>query len=301
MKTERPASRSALAPGRCTVGAGAAAGLHRRAVRHRVGRARAADGRAAARAIAAELGVPLRLQGLVRQGQPLLARVATAAPASSEGLAALAEVRARDRAAGAHRRARARAGRRAPPRSSTSCRCRRSCAARPTCCSRAARTGKPVNVKKGQFMAPHDMGNAVEKVRSTGNRAVTLTERGTSFGYNNLVVDMRSLPIMRRLRAGGLRRHPLAAASRAASATPPAAPGSSTSTSRAPRWRPASTASSSRSTTTRRNALSDATTQLSPDEFRTLVRHVARDPQPPSTPCWALESEELRVRVRTTQ
>ena len=61
------------------------------------------------------------------------------------------------------------------------------------------RTGKPVNVKKGQFVAPHDMGHAVEKVRSTGNRAVTLTERGTSFGYNNLVVDLRGLAIMRRI------------------------------------------------------------------------------------------------------
>ena len=60
------------------------------------------------------------------------------------------------------------------------------------------RTGKAVNVKKGQFMAPHDMGNVAEKVRSTGNPAVTLTERGTSFGYNNLVVDLRSLAIMRR-------------------------------------------------------------------------------------------------------
>ena len=59
------------------------------------------------------------------------------------------------------------------------------------------RTGKPVNVKKGQFMAPHDMGNVVDKVRSTGNEAVTLTERGSSFGYNNLVVDLRALAIMR--------------------------------------------------------------------------------------------------------
>jgi len=59
------------------------------------------------------------------------------------------------------------------------------------------RAGKPVNVKKGQFMAPHDMGNVVDKVRSTGNEAVTLTERGSSFGYNNLVVDLRSLAIMR--------------------------------------------------------------------------------------------------------
>ena len=59
------------------------------------------------------------------------------------------------------------------------------------------RAGKPVNVKKGQFMAPHDMGNVVDKVRSTGNVNVTLTERGSSFGYNNLVVDIRSLAIMR--------------------------------------------------------------------------------------------------------
>lgn len=60
-----------------------------------------------------------------------------------------------------------------------------------------ARTGKPVNVKKGQFMAPDDMKNVVAKVTSTGNTAVTLTERGSSFGYHNLVVDLRSLAIMR--------------------------------------------------------------------------------------------------------
>jgi len=58
-------------------------------------------------------------------------------------------------------------------------------------------SGAAVNIKKGQFMAPEDMKNAVEKVRSTGNDRVTLTERGASFGYRNLVVDMRSLPIMR--------------------------------------------------------------------------------------------------------
>ncbi|MBI3636823.1 MAG: 3-deoxy-8-phosphooctulonate synthase [Candidatus Rokubacteria bacterium] len=57
----------------------------------------------------------------------------------------------------------------------------------------AAKSGKPVNIKKGQFMAPADMKSAVEKVRSTGNPNVILTERGTTFGYNNLVVDMRSL------------------------------------------------------------------------------------------------------------
>jgi 2-dehydro-3-deoxyphosphooctonate aldolase (KDO 8-P synthase) len=59
------------------------------------------------------------------------------------------------------------------------------------------RTRRPVNVKKGQFVAPRDMGNVVEKIRSTGNEAILLTERGTSFGYNNLVVDFRGLPIMR--------------------------------------------------------------------------------------------------------
>ena len=61
----------------------------------------------------------------------------------------------------------------------------------------AARTGKPVNVKKGQFLAPWDMRNIVEKITSTGNHQVLLTERGTSFGYNNLVADMRSIPIMK--------------------------------------------------------------------------------------------------------
>lgn len=60
------------------------------------------------------------------------------------------------------------------------------------------RTGKAVNVKKGQFMAPDDMNNVVAKVLSTGNQAVTLTERGSCFGYHNLVVDLRSLAIMRR-------------------------------------------------------------------------------------------------------
>jgi 2-dehydro-3-deoxyphosphooctonate aldolase (KDO 8-P synthase) len=61
------------------------------------------------------------------------------------------------------------------------------------------RTGKPVNVKKGQFVAPRDMANMAEKVASTGNAAVLLTERGTSFGYNNLVVDFRGLAIMREM------------------------------------------------------------------------------------------------------
>ncbi len=62
----------------------------------------------------------------------------------------------------------------------------------------AARTGRVVNLKKGQFMAPEDMLHAVEKVRSTGNDQVMVTERGTTFGYHDLVVDFRSLVILRR-------------------------------------------------------------------------------------------------------
>ena len=61
----------------------------------------------------------------------------------------------------------------------------------------AGRTGRIVNIKKGQFVAPHDIRHAAEKVASTGNRQVVLTERGSSFGYNNLVVDMRGLKVMR--------------------------------------------------------------------------------------------------------
>ena len=61
----------------------------------------------------------------------------------------------------------------------------------------AGRTGRIVNIKKGQFVAPHDIPRAAEKVAATGNTQVVLTERGSSFGYNNLVVDMRGLKIMR--------------------------------------------------------------------------------------------------------
>jgi 2-dehydro-3-deoxyphosphooctonate aldolase (KDO 8-P synthase) len=63
----------------------------------------------------------------------------------------------------------------------------------------AARTGRVVNVKKAQFMAPWDMRSVVEKCHEAGNRRILLTERGTSFGYNNLVVDFRGLPIMHAL------------------------------------------------------------------------------------------------------
>ncbi|MBI3988675.1 MAG: 3-deoxy-8-phosphooctulonate synthase [candidate division NC10 bacterium] len=61
----------------------------------------------------------------------------------------------------------------------------------------AAGTGRPVNAKKGQFLSPWEVKNIIEKATSTGNHNLLLTERGTSFGYNNLVVDMRSLPILR--------------------------------------------------------------------------------------------------------
>jgi 2-dehydro-3-deoxyphosphooctonate aldolase (KDO 8-P synthase) len=63
----------------------------------------------------------------------------------------------------------------------------------------AARTGRAINLKKGQFLAPGDMKHAVQKVLDAGNERVMITERGVSFGYHNLVVDMRGFPIMRAL------------------------------------------------------------------------------------------------------
>ncbi len=62
---------------------------------------------------------------------------------------------------------------------------------------KVASAGRPVNIKKGQFLAPWDMGNVVDKARSTGNQQIMVCERGVSFGYNNLVSDMRSLAVMR--------------------------------------------------------------------------------------------------------
>jgi len=63
----------------------------------------------------------------------------------------------------------------------------------------AAKTGKPINIKKGQFMAPEDMGTIAAKAEHSGNNQILLTERGTTFGYHNLVVDFRSLVIMRKI------------------------------------------------------------------------------------------------------
>ena len=76
----------------------------------------------------------------------------------------------------------------------------------------AAHTGKAVNVKKGQFLAPQDMKNVIAKITGAGNPNVLVTERGVSFGYNTLVSDMRALPIMAGVRrAGGVRCHPFGA------------------------------------------------------------------------------------------
>ena len=84
----------------------------------------------------------------------------------------------------------------------------------------AGATGKPVNIKKGQFLAPWDMKNVAAKIASTGNEQILLCERGTSFGYNTLVVDMRALPIMARDRLpGGVRRDACRGAAGRASAT----------------------------------------------------------------------------------
>jgi 2-dehydro-3-deoxyphosphooctonate aldolase (KDO 8-P synthase) len=63
----------------------------------------------------------------------------------------------------------------------------------------AAKTGRIINVKKAQFLSPWDMNNVVEKIAGAGNEQIILTERGASFGYNNLVVDMRSFPVMQKL------------------------------------------------------------------------------------------------------
>jgi 2-dehydro-3-deoxyphosphooctonate aldolase (KDO 8-P synthase) len=63
---------------------------------------------------------------------------------------------------------------------------------------KVARAGKPVNIKKGQFLSPWEMGNVVDKARAVGNQDILVCERGVTFGYNNLVADMRSLPVLRR-------------------------------------------------------------------------------------------------------
>ena len=87
----------------------------------------------------------------------------------------------------------------------------------------AARSGRVVNIKKGQFMAPWDMKGVMEKAASTGNRSLIVTERGFSFGYNNLVVDMRSFPTLRSFGFPSCSTSPTACSAREASGTAPAA------------------------------------------------------------------------------
>ena len=86
-----------------------------------------------------------------------------------------------------------------PRKSSTCCRSPPSSSRQTDLLVAAARTGKAVNVKKGQFLAPRDVRHAVEKITGEGNASVLVTERGVSFGYNNLVVDMRAFPMLREL------------------------------------------------------------------------------------------------------
>ena len=156
------------------------------------------------------------------------------------GLAILAEVRDADRPAGADGRARRRSNAPRRRRRWTCCRSPPSCAGRPTCCWPPGETGRAINVKKGQFLAPWDMGNVAAKIASTGNRNILLCERGASFGYNTLVTDMRSLPIMARDRlSGGVRRDAFRAAAGRAGRRHRAASGSSRRCWRAPRWRSA--------------------------------------------------------------
>ena len=140
----------------------------------------------------------VRVQGVVPQGQPLERQVVRG-PRHGRGARGAGARQARARRPDRHRRARDQRGRSRRPRSPTVCRSRRSCRARPRCCARARRSGRAVNVKKGQFLAPDDMAQAIEKLTAAGGERVMLTERGTTFGYHDLVVDMRGLVIMRSL------------------------------------------------------------------------------------------------------
>ena len=85
-----------------------------------------------------------------------------------------------------------------------------------------ARHAKVVNIKKGQFLAPWDVENVVQKVLSAGNRNILITERGASFGYNNLVSDMRSIPILRRIGYPSSLTPPTACSCPAGQGRPPA-------------------------------------------------------------------------------
>jgi len=116
----------------------------------------------------------------------------------------------------------------------------------------AASAGKPVNIKKGQFLSPWEMSNVVEKARSTGNEQIMVCERGFSFGYNNLVSDMRGLAVMRSTGAPVVFDATHSVQLPAARATRPAASASSSRCSPGPRLRLAFRACSWKPTPTRR-------------------------------------------------
>ena len=186
-----------VAIGPLTLGPPAPAALHRRAVRHRERVARARSGRAI-KAIAREVGVPYVFKASFDKANRT-SITSFRGPGLDEGLRTLARVKSRARLPRPDRHPRAGAGRRRSPRSPTSCRSPRSCRGRPTCSSRRRRRASVVNVKKGQFLAPLDMRHPIAKVRESGNDRVFVTERGSTFGYHNLVVDMRAFPMIRSL------------------------------------------------------------------------------------------------------
>ena len=138
---------------------------HRRSLRGRIAAAADRRRRRAEGDLRRRSAMPVHLQVVVRQGQPQLATRRFADPAWRRACAVLAEVQAADRRAGADRRAHGRRGRRRRPPWSTCCRRRHSCAGRPISSRRSPRAGKPVNIKKGQFLAPEDMQQVVAKAQ----------------------------------------------------------------------------------------------------------------------------------------
>ena len=141
----------------------------------------------------------------------------------------------------------------------------------------AGRTGRIVNIKKGQFVAPHDIHRAAEKVASTGNRQVVLTERGSSFGYNNLVVDMRGLKTMRDAGGRWCSTPRTAYSCPAERARLRAGSRSSSRRWRGRRWRWASTACSWRYTIDPESALSDGANALAAGSAGGVLAEFAGD------------------------
>ncbi len=160
-------------------------------------RAHAFEMAAALKEIAARLGI-----GLVYKTSFDKANRTSGRSARGIGLDAalpiFADIRAVAGRAGAHRRPRCRAMRARSRRRSTCLQIPAFLCRQTDLLVAAAKTGRVVNVKKGQFLAPWDMANVVAKITAAGNRNVLVTERGASFGYNTLVSDMRALPILAR-------------------------------------------------------------------------------------------------------